>query len=410
MKSRLVRHGFLDIDLKDSLSNICEVIPRATAIARLGHEQNIGGTRWRFLDRSLGEEDSYIGWHVGDLHREGSYGQIYKAHRMVVKRRGDGLFDVTESPEEVILKRTVPPKDCMVLPEEDVGAHASEALLHVLAWEVMKGTATPWAIPRPFEVFGDYSEADRGWKSMGLGMAYVHGRTLFSFMQKHWKAATRSANGVAFVEVLAQIAYILHHLQRRLRLNHRDVKVNNILVRTRKEPLILELEGAVFATHYEVTLIDFGFACVGCPPPVAPMTAFQAGSWFPFGELCCKLGRDLAQLLFCIHCYFPVDDYLPATIASAVRSWMQIRWSGGIADGLHGFTREGRPRRRDATEHPEYNTGIYEFLRRSDVDPESCEPVRVFRECVRLRSLLPVSAVAVPVTPGVSTPVAGALP
>lgn len=383
--SQLLEHGFLDVPLDDRLTNICEVIPNAREIARLGKEQTINGETWRFLDRPLDRDHKrYVGWHIGDLFREGTYGKIYNAFRMVVEKRGDGLFDVVESPVEIIIKQTEPPECSTVLPAEDVTAHTSEALLHVLAWQTMRTSQTPWAIPRPYEVFGDASDGSSSWKSMALCMSYVRGRTLYSYMQKYWSVTSKEANGHFFVEVLAQVAYILHHLQIVLRLNHRDVKVNNILVRKRKEPFSLELEEYTLWTCYEVTLIDFGFACVGCPPPRAPMTAFQAGSWFPFGELCCKVGRDLAQLLYCIHCYFPLTDYLPAEVVMAVRSWMQIPWSGGVADGLHGFTKEGRPRRSGATGIPEYHTGIYEFLRRPDVDPVACAPSSVFRECVRL--------------------------
>jgi hypothetical protein len=388
MKS-LETHGFLSIELTDTLTNICEVIPHACDIARLGKEQIINSESWRFLDRSLSKQPdgrpTYIGWHMGELYREGSYGKIYKAFRMSVARRQDGLFDVVEPPHEVILKLTTPPAGSQVLPAEDVSAHTSEALLHVLAWQIMQKTSTPWAIPRPYEVFGDHKASLPGWLNMSLCMSYVRGRTLYSHMQRHWKGNTRVENSRFLLEILAQLSYIFYHLQASLRLNHRDVKVNNILIRQRKDPLLLELNGHQMITNYEVTLIDFGFACVGCPPPKQPMTVFQAGSWFPFGELCCKKGRDLAQLIFCIHCYFPLDMYLTPEIYAEISQWMQISWSGGMADALHGFTKEGRPRRAGITTAPEYDTGIYEFLRRTDVDPTTCDPTTVFDICCRRR-------------------------
>ena len=102
MKS-LVSHGFLDIQLDEQLTNICEALPKAREIARLGSVQTINKEAWRFLDRSLEHDGHYIGWHIGDLFREGSYGKIYRAFRMVVQRRKDGLFDVVESPQEVIV-------------------------------------------------------------------------------------------------------------------------------------------------------------------------------------------------------------------------------------------------------------------------------------------------------------------
>lgn len=390
-------HGFLEVSLNETYANICDILPQAREIARLGREQIISGESWRFLDRSLSSDNVYVGWHIGELYREGTYGKIFKAFRLVVRRRPDGKYEVAEEPHAVIIKQTLPPTGSDTLPSEDVTAHTSEALLHVLAWRTMLRTATPWAIPRPYEVFGDHSvDTPAGgaggaitagtWKSMSLCMSYVRGRTLYSYIEKYWKTTTPAENARAFLEILAQTAYILHYLQSRLRLNHRDVKVNNLMVRARKEPVILTLGDVSVPTMFEITLIDFGFACVGCPPPRAPNTVFQAGSWFPMGELCCKQGRDLAQLLYCVHCYFPLNTYLPAALWSAVRGWMQIPWSGGVADAFHGFTKEGRPRRAGAAGKPEYHTGIYEFLRRSDVDPVACAPVTVFRECARLIS------------------------
>jgi serine/threonine protein kinase len=79
-------------------------------------------------------------------------------------------------------------------------------------------------------------------------------------MQKFWTTTTKEENSKSFLEIIAQTAFILHHLQNRLRLNHRDVKVNNILIRRRVDPFAIELEGVPMATTYELTLIDFGFA------------------------------------------------------------------------------------------------------------------------------------------------------
>jgi serine/threonine protein kinase len=388
MNQSLHTHGFLHIELQDSLRNICDVIPQASEISRLGKPQDIYGDTWRFLDRSLSTTPDgrpiYVGWQIGDLYREGTYGKIFRASRMTVVRCNDTDFEVLEPPHEVIVKQTPPPEGSTILPKEDVLAHTSEALLHILAWRSIQRTQTPWAIPLPYEVFGDYDPVSKGWLSMSFCMSYVNGRTLHSYMKKHWNPNKKRENSRALIEILAQVAYILYSLQHTLRLNHRDVKVNNILIRARKEPMLLELGGKQILTHFEITLIDFGFACVGCPPPQQPLTAFQASSWFPFGELCCKKGRDLMQLIFCIHCYFPLNRYLLPELYRLFYDWMQIPWEGGIANALHGFTKEGRPRRTGLTSPPEYDTGIYEFLRRSEVDPAQWEPRYIFRECARL--------------------------
>jgi serine/threonine protein kinase len=385
----LAAHGFLDVRLEENYENICDVIPHCRDIVRVGEPQQIQGQEWRFLERSLGD-DTYVGWWLSALYSEGTYGKIYKAHRMVVKKRSDGLFDVVEMPTEVIVKKTEPPSkgSAKVLPEEDIHAHTSEALLHVLAWKTIQRTAAPWAIPRPYEVFGEYSDTLGGWPSMSLCMSYVRGRTLHAFLERYWRRGYIYENGRLFMELLAQTAYILHHLQTAMRLNHRDVKVNNILI-SRRSPVTLELNGARLETQYELTLIDFGFACVGCPPPKKPMTVFQAGSWFPMGEICCKTGRDIAQLLFCIYCYFPFERFLPTRLCVELRSWVRVICSSGVVDILHGFDEDGGPRPPTSIGPPQFHTGIYEFLRRKDVDPIFCAPEKVFLECCRYLSAHP---------------------
>lgn len=374
-------YGFLNVELNEHFTNLHDVIPSAEDIAYLGNEQLINGDKWRFLEHSLLHDGIYVGWHIGDMFREGTYGKIYKALRMVVKRRKDTLFDVLELPEDVIVKSTEPTPGDTILPPGDVTAHTSEALLHVLAWQTIQTTATPWGIPRPYEVFGD--RCTGGWKSMSFCMSYVNGRVLHSFIQKYWKTTTKTENSQSFVQILAQIAYILYHLQDTLRLNHRDIKVNNVMIRKAPQQVTLEIDGASVSTEYEITVIDFGFACVGFSPPKDPTTVFQAGSWFPMGEICCKLGRDIAQLIYCIHCYFPIDKYLLPEIADIVRAWMKVETSSGITDMLNGFNKEGVPLRKA---HPEYHTGIYEFLRRPDVDPELCAPLTIFKACQSLNS------------------------
>jgi len=390
MPFRLTSYGFLDIDLADDVSNICDILPHAQEIARIGNTVDCEGQPWRFLTRSLNISDPhlFVGYNLGPLFREGSYGKIHKAARMTIRHCAGGAYEPVEQPHEVIIKRTVPPGGLTVLPAEDISAHISEALLHVLAWHTMQSTAAPWSIPRPYEVFGDHSASAPGWRSMSLCMDFVQGKTMQSWLQSTWKSHSLQHNAVLLLESLAQISYILWHLQRHLRLNHRDMKINNVLVRRASEPIKMCLGGEIINTKYEITLIDFGFACVSCPPPRQPMTILQAGSWFQQSELCCKLGRDIAQLIFCIHCYYPLEDWLPTETAAQIRSWCTVGYGSGQLNILDGFTNEGRPRRGGSLGHPEFNTGIYEFLRRSDVDPAGCAPLLVFVACANMLNQL----------------------
>lgn len=389
----LTEHGLLGgVALRWDFSNINDIIPHGHDIPRLGTERTVSGLPWRFLDRSLLHDRRYVGWHIGATpYKSGAYGKIFKAWRMVARQRSDGLFDVAEDPAEVIVKQTLPSGGRTILTPAEIAAHMGEGLLHVLAWRALQGSAAPWSVPRPFEIFGDHNPALPGWRSMSLCMSWVRGRTLQAYAEKYWRSGGDVGVGVAFLEILAQVAYVLEVLQQRLRLNHRDVKVNNLMIRGRRgrEPVVLELGGARMSTGYELTLIDFGFACVSCAPPNRPMTAFQTGSFFPMGELCCKAGRDLAQLIFSIHCFFPLGRYLPRSLYEAVRRWMMVRMrDGSTVCMLDGFTEEGVPLVGGGAGAPDYNKGIYEFLRRGDVEPVACEPVAVFQECCRLKALL----------------------
>jgi serine/threonine protein kinase len=344
------QHGFIDISLNDDLSNIAAAIPQS--IPRIGAEQPVYGGTWRFLTRPL--VGHYVGWQLGGLCGEGAYGKIYRAERMVVRRREDGLFDVINGPHAVVLKTVGQ------LAEDEMMAYVVEALLHIVAWQSVQKVA-PWSIPRPYELFRDS-------QSISLCMSFVNGRILSSFLSKHWLLTSKEENTRTFFEIIGQIAFVLYHLQAHLCMNHRDLKINNVLIRKRVPSQLVIGEDAL-EIHHEVTLIDFGFACVGKTTSI-----LQAGTWFTERDICCKVGRDLAQLVFCIHCYFPLSDFLTPAAFEVVTRWMNI----SEVNVLNGLTKDGRPLKRGK---PVYDTGIYEFLRRPTTDTEPCNSLTVFKDC-----------------------------
>lgn len=357
-------HGFLSINLKEDMTNLCDVLPSATEILTVDRKQAFSGEMWYFLNVGAGK---LVGYTMGQFMEEGTFGKIFRAKRMVLTIRPDNKFNIDTQPHEVVVKQVIGEQG-WGLTGEDLTSHASEALLHVLSWKMVQDSLTPWAIPRPYEIYG---EKGNPWSMLAFGMSFVEGETLHDLLAKKWVPSMREENTKLFREILAQTAYILHRLQNKLCLNHRDLKVNNIMVRSRADPLTLTLDGIKVVTSMEVTLIDFGFACVGCN---RGPTLFQAGTWFPFTDVCYKKGRDLAQLIYCINCYFPLKYFLTADMYGAVQGIMRIAWSGGVTGGLEGFTKDGLP----CSSTSSYDTGIYEFLRREEVDPVSCEPAKVF--------------------------------
>jgi serine/threonine protein kinase len=344
-------HGFLSY--KDGLMTFPAKIPR------IMKRQFMEGELWFFIDHV---KDTLIGYTVGSLHDSGTFGKIFKSKRMVLTRNPDKTYTISQGPEEVVVKRAIP--ESSGLTDLDSESHISEALLHVLCWTVMQETAAKWAIPRPFEVFSDYPNGSC--ESLSFGMSYVEGMVLHNYLKEQFDTRRIHSNSRLFREVIGQTAYILYHLQKGLNLNHRDLKANNLIVRPSKKSFCLYLDNAVLSTMHEITMIDFGFACQGdCSG-----TMFQAGSWFPFSDACFKKGRDIAQLIYYIHCFYPLDQFLTRELYEIVRGLMQV----GSINILDGFTLDGNP-----THKAEYHTGIYEFLRREDVDPVACSPLAVFK-------------------------------
>ena len=355
------------------MSNICDALPLAKDIPRISRTQIIDGLKWSFLNTSLWTHEgreTVVAYTTGVLHASGTYGKIYKSQRMVLARRPDRIYDIITGPEEVVIKQIVPECDDH-LSMKEIKSHTSEALLHVLSWQTMQKTAAPWSIPRPYEIYG---EGTASWNSMTIGMSFVDGDVLYTHMKRTWTADKKVENTAFFKEVLGHTAYILHHLQTTLHLNHRDLKLNNLIVRRSASPIKLDIDGVVLITNYEVTLIDFGFACVGCS---GSKTLFQAGSWFPFGDICYKKGRDLIQLLYSINCYFPLQTFLTPAAFSIVKDLMEVKWNGMPVSFLEGFSKNGIPNSGKAT----YDTGIYEFLRKDRIDPDQCEPFKVYKLC-----------------------------
>jgi serine/threonine protein kinase len=386
--THLKHHGFLSVVLEESFTMLSPTSEKVTDIVRIGMKQTVRGDQWFFSEHSLSENvTERICWNIRKLHKEGSYGRIYISQRMVVQLHPENTFRIDTEPHEVVIKEIIPSNSSSILSNEDVQSHAAEAFIHVMAWRAVQETATPWGIPRPYEVFGDYNPRLRGWKTMYLCMSFIKGYTLHSLFQKYWHPEAKLENNRLLIHVLSQVSYILYHLQQKIRLNHRDLKVNNIILHPRKYPFALSIGDYSFTTYYEITLIDFGFACIGCPPPGESVTIFQAGSWFPLGEVCCKSGRDIAQLLYCINCYFPFRRFLTYGFYLELRKLTKLQWNDREINLLDGVKEDGTPDEQTfLPARPQYTTGIYEFLRNDTISLDRCEPERIFQLCC---SLLP---------------------
>lgn len=107
----------------------------------------------------------------------------------------------------------------------------------------------------------------------------------------------REENGIAVLKIISQIAMCCFVLERTIGFNHRDLKPDNILVKTdavKEHRLKWQGFDIIVASSPTAILVDFGFSCLG--PGKVPW--IQAGDGvLPPLDPCPKVGRDIFMLL-----------------------------------------------------------------------------------------------------------------
>ena len=104
-------------------------------------------------------------------------------------------------------------------------------------------------------------------------------------------------NGTAILTIISQIAMCCFVLERTIGFNHRDLKPDNILIKTdavKQHSLTWPTCDITVASSPTAILVDFGFSCLG--PGRDPW--IQAGDGvLPPLDPCPKVGRDIFMLL-----------------------------------------------------------------------------------------------------------------
>jgi serine/threonine protein kinase len=377
-------HGFVGCSVGEDFTD--SVMPTWRNIAKITVKTVQGSSVEHhtrpLLDLSGNESLPLYEW--GPKMDEGTYGAVYKVIRKLYFRDQTGGYSVDESTRETIVVKESPvhlsAEELLLtesqrtrIIEEDIQTHIHEATVLTMAFITVKGTPMEYAIPRVYEVFLHARVAKPltflDVKSVCIAMEYIHGRTMMIFLQAHFRPTAAEYNDRLFLHFLKQMATLLEILQRRLRMNHRDIKINNILIRDPDQLLP------------KLVLIDYGFACIAKGPqaPDAEMSRIEAGSYFGSRYACFKKGRDLCQFIYSIHCYFPLDQFLSPELLAIVRRWMTVKYQYGVADLLLGLNSHGIPSS-VRLQKIEFDEGIYRFLRRPEVDPIQCAPEAILKE------------------------------
>jgi serine/threonine protein kinase len=118
------------------------------------------------------------------------------------------------------------------------------------------------------------------------------------FSMKSYKAALLSTwclqnikkDGKLFTLLLLQISLVLEVMENILEVDHRDLKVNNIMVVDEKCEIHIG-QGKKLVFPFHIVFIDFGYACAG------KIIDMKTSDGIPPIDMCPKEGRDMFQIL-----------------------------------------------------------------------------------------------------------------
>ena len=225
---------------------------------------------------------------IGEYVTHGSYGDIRKAERV---KFGKKMNILVKSPRltEMNLKL--------------------EGIVQYLSHVCLKKQNMPWAIPAVYDI---YQYKGR----MSFTMEEVHGQYLHD-----WFSKTKEPD-LDFYRIMIQLSITLCILHNCLQLDHRDLKSDNIFIKSEPSSLQFQQESStyVFQSPFQVTLLDFGFACVG--HHIALGTEV-----LPALDPCPKEGRDLFHLLLSVLSIETIRKRLSQSTLDQIDHWLGVKYA-----------------------------------------------------------------------------------
>jgi serine/threonine protein kinase len=140
-----------------------------------------------------------------------------------------------------------------------------------------------------------------------------------------------------FPMIMVQLAVILEVFQKDSLTDHRDLKVNNILIveEETKMPITWEGKENSITFPFRIIILDFGFACIN--------NTIDVKDGLPNLDVCPKEGRDMFQLLVSLWNIPILRDCLDAGWGDWVRNTLRSAKGDSaayirLAEGVHPIT------------------------------------------------------------------------
>ena len=140
-------------------------------------------------------------------------------------------------------------------------------------------------------------------------------------LNAYFDASSSSCFSSSMVDCLLQISAMAWYLDHTLGMNHRDLTPSNFLV-VEHEPMrkILTIENEIIeiSSRRSLTLIDFGFSCIGSTE--THVSDLSLSTVYSMSDPCPKEGRDLYLFLGLV--YIDYYERLPPTMRTLFEGWL----------------------------------------------------------------------------------------
>jgi serine/threonine protein kinase len=223
---------------------------------------------------------------------------------------GNGTFGIVEEfirsdssgKKSVAMKRPTCPKIDLLL----------EALFQWKLHRDLEAYGISFTVPEVYDIFRDKRTGDI-WFTM---------EAFRPFLVSQW--CVKHLTPETFPLLLLQIGLILEVFQNEFKIDHRDLKINNMLVV--EEPVSIEItwEDAPRRVQFpfRVVFIDFGFACI------QRLLDIREGDGLPPVDACPKEGRDIFQVLVSLWSIPVLRNILDSSWGSWIRQRIGGRFMG----------------------------------------------------------------------------------
>jgi serine/threonine protein kinase len=188
-----------------------------------------------------------------------------------------------------------------------------EACIQHLVAERLVDAGFPQGAPRIMRII---SLRDQ---SIGFAMEPIDGSCT---LDRYLDALPIACLSNAIIDCLLQLSAMIWYLDQCIGINHRDLKPSNFLVvehPTQIKILTIENEIIDLSSTRSLTLIDFGFSCLGSID--THQASLSLSTVYPSSDPCPKEGRDMYLFLGLL--YIDYYERLPLQLRTLFESWLQ---------------------------------------------------------------------------------------